>query len=286
MTLKKSLLTITIVLGFASCSKEEVVNVTSRESTQSEVQEFVQATVITEDLSVVLEKALKNTLVKQKGDIKRSSCISKRLTDIDENTRVLTLDFGSGCRDFITGRELSGKLLIKISVPDNGYKKQVDFVGFHINGIKIEGSISLEKNLDTTNGNNPSSKFDAILKITLPSGKFISPSGFWIKEQVKGANTPLNILDDEYEITGSWASLNSDFSDRRRITIIRPLVRKSFFKCKFISSGTILFSGSDKEKRFTLDFGNGTCDDKVTVEGLSEKPKVLSISEFLKDILK
>lgn len=259
---KVGLLVAVMALGFTSCSKEEA-NVTP-ELTQAEVKEIIQENLITEDLVGVLGKGFK--IASRGADIqeKSSSCFFKNFLSLGDDKKTLTLDFGSGCKSFLTGKELAGKLTIKYSLLDKGYNRSVSFKDFSIGGIKLQGNLFVENTLKNANGN-PHSQFKGDFMITLPSGKVISRKGSWKSEVVKGADTPLNLLDNEYATTGSWESLSLD-GFKRSITITKPLTRKSIFKCGFFSTGTIELVRADK--KYTLNFaGNNEnkCTDKLTL---------------------
>lgn len=278
MNFKKSLLIITATLSIVSCSNEEPSNITS-ELTQTEVKEIVQENLITGNLSSVLEKVSEIKPVSNELGARLSSCFSRSLTRIDDRTQVLRINFKEGCRNFITGQELSGELSIKTSLLENGYQKNVNFFDFKINGTTLNGFVSIKKDFNTTNGSTPFSIFGGVFTATLESGKIISVNGSWTSRFIKGANTPLNLLDDERAIVGEW-TINSDGVEKR-IETTRALIKKSFLRCKFISRGTILLV--KQGERFTINFGDDSdsCTDKVSVTNPDGTTKVLSLKDLL-----
>lgn len=268
-----------MALGFTSCSKEEV-NVTP-ELTQAEVKEVIQENLITEDLGSVLGKGFEIAARGANVQERSSSCFFKDFVSLSDDKKTLTLDFGSGCSSFLTGKELAGKLIITYSLLDKGYNRSVSFKDFSIGGIKLQGNLFVENTLKNANGN-PHSHFKGDFMITLPSGKVISRKGSWKSEVVKGADTPLNLLDNEYATTGSWESLSLD-GFKRSITITKPLTRKSLFKCGFFSTGTIELVRADK--KYTLNFaGNNEneCTDKLTLTKPDGSSKDFSLAELFK----
>jgi hypothetical protein len=81
------------------------------------------------------------------------------------------------------------------------------------------------------------------------------------REWIEGENTPLNIFDDVYSITGNafgTAANGVDFT----MNITKALIIK--IGCRNITSGTLEIKLGSNEP-WVLDYGNGTCDNKATL---------------------
>lgn len=181
--------------------------------------------------------------------------------------KTITADFGEGCA--IEGVTYKGKIIGTIYAPPTvvGSKVTLGFDKFSYNNIAVTGSAEY-----TNNGKNMSGNYTYSVKADLKrTGTPEQTYGLKLAvdaEFIKGAATT-DIADDEFSITGSGAltdAANTSYS----ITIIKPLIKK--MSCNWISSGTV-------ENKFgsqapsTLDFGNGTCDDKGTFtrKGVSQE---------------
>ncbi|MDP4283596.1 MAG: hypothetical protein Q8891_04170 [Bacteroidota bacterium] len=180
--------------------------------------------------------------------------------------KVVTIDFGSGClgKD---GKLRKGKIISTYSgpmfVPANTVS--TTFEDYNVDSFKIEGTLSVE-NTSTANAISWTVKVD--------SGKITNTlNGFWRKwdgirehTQTEGNSTPLNLLDDVYQITGNAKGANSN-SNSWSSTITQPLIRK--FTCPWIDQGQVKINRNANSA--ILDFGDGTCDNKatITINGVS-----------------
>lgn len=264
LDLKKICFFVTIgALVLTSCSKDEV-KATPPKLTSQEVKNIVLTNDFAEDINRVLDKDSKvfslGARMATNSDSTSVSCFLRKTLNIDSSNKAVTLNFGSGCTTF--GKKFAGKMTINYTSIEGGYNRTVSFDGFSINGNKIGGSAFVEHSFGSSN-KKPYSKFVGDLKITLSSGKVISRKGAWKREQVKGASTILNLLDDEYVTTGSWESVSLDgFSQSIKVTV--PLKRKSIFVCAgVVIEGVIEMNRAGQ--KYKLDFGDGTCDEKMKI---------------------
>lgn len=262
--LKKMCIFITTgALILTSCSKDET-KLDPPKLTSQEVKSIVLTNDFEEDINRVLDKDSKvfsvGARMATNSNTTSTSCFLRNTLDINNSNKSVTLNFGSGCTTF--GKKFAGKMIINYALIEQGYNRTVSFQGFSIDGNKIEGKAFVENSFGGSN-KNPYSKFVGDFKITLSSGKVISRKGTWKREQVKGASTVLNLLDDEYATTGSWESVSLDgFS--QSITIETPLKRKSIFVCSgIVTSGVIKMTRAGQ--KYKLDFGDGTCDEKLKI---------------------
>ena len=191
------------------------------------------------------------------------SCAAYTLTTTGGSyPMTLTLDFGvDGCSASVDSIKRQGKIIYVFSGPlmVPGTIVTATFDKYFVNGYGLQGSVSIT-NTSTVDGFG--------FKLQISNGIFTFPdqtnfhySANKTVQMSAGSNTPFNVLDDVYAITG-----NSNFSasDGTSLvsTITTPLSKA--FTCPFISTGIISFV-YNQGLTGTIDFGNGDCDNKATL---------------------
>lgn len=174
--------------------------------------------------------------------------------------KTVTFDFGAGItKDLVTRK---GKI---VAVYSNRFKTTgatvtITFDNYYVNDTKIEGTKTIINNGKNALGNYTFSTAVAKSKINDKRGTFTYDANRTI-EWLKGENTPLNILDDEFAITGSSVGTNS-----KGITfttnITSPLIKK--IGHPYLVAGVIEIKPGDRAIR-TLNYGNGELDAKATL---------------------
>ena len=272
MKLKKflALLSIPSVFFLASCQKDQTepdpeVETTFKLSENQAVSESVNddATVIFFDASVNSGFYRVNGNAETSGIL---SCASVTVTPQNSFPKTIVIDFGSGCVS-PDGIGRSGKINITLSdyVHNPGATAVMTFENYHTAGYKVEGTITWT-NTSTQNG------ISWTRQIT--NGKLTEPlSGYyWTHEgtknvtQTAGANTPTNLLDDVYSITGSHTVTNPA-GKTRTVTITEALEKK--VTCHNVSKGKMKIQA---QTHFAiLDYGDGTCDNiaTITIDGVA-----------------
>lgn len=264
-------LLIFLTVFMISCSKDDSEN-TPPSLNNAEIKNIILAESFTEDLNKILE--FDHNIFTGKKTEKSNNCFLRTSFSIDANDGVI-LDYGSGCTVF--GKKLSGKLKIKYIPVGLGYSKEVTFENFTINNNEIKGTLFSEKGL-MNERNNPYINFNFDFSIKFSSGEVVSRKGSWSKEKTEGVYTLLNLYDDLYETTGSWESISLN-GLKRSLKIIKPLTRTSSVSCAFITKGTIEFKRAGFI--YTLDFGNGDCDDVFTITDAKGDIKEYSLSKLI-----
>lgn len=176
--------------------------------------------------------------------------------------KTVTWDFGNGClgKD---GKMRKGKIISIFTAPAYmpGAKISTTLEGYVVDSFAVSGTMTVE---NTTANNQFGWKVDVI------NGKITNTNtGFWRKwdatrthTMVEGNSTPFNPMDDVYKITGGAKASNSNgISWKGDIT--SPVEWK--FDCKWASKGQITFYWDQNPVPATLDFGNGSCDNKATI---------------------
>lgn len=173
---------------------------------------------------------------------------------------TITIDFGSACTA-PNGKVKSGKVIIVKSAPwkDAGATRTVSFDNHFVDGVKIEGTQKATNN-GVVNGKQ-SFTWNGDITLTKADGNSVSRNEVRTREYIAGFDTPGNTSDDVISLSGSSTVTKSDKTTYTRVILV-PLVKHG--DCDFISAGVVEISKSGTEK-FSLDYGNGDCDNKATV---------------------
>jgi len=175
---------------------------------------------------------------------------------------VITLDWGAGCTSTDDGITRSGKATISLSGMMNVANSAATFTfdNFVSNGNKITGTHKI-----TYMGGNPGNNWPryAVLtdaKIEFPDKTFINYHAEYIRLLSEGSST-MPWTDDVWRIEGA-----SSGTTRTGVqwTANYPSAVVKKMACHWFSSGTIAITPDGGLTR-TIDFGDGTCDDKATV---------------------
>lgn len=172
--------------------------------------------------------------------------------------KVVTIDYGQSCTDF-DGRVKSGQMILTYSnswLSDTCYAN-VEMINYHIDGVKYEGSIALQR---------VSSPNKVEVTTNVSNGKVHTESGVVTYETVKttewvaGVGT-LTKDDDIIKIYGSSNGVGSDGLNYASV-VIQPMYKE--LSCGYISGGIVDVAPEGKLTRST-NYGDRTCDDKATV---------------------
>lgn len=204
-----------------------------------------------------------------------SDCAVITVDNPDSTTfpKVITIDFGTGCTD---ARDITraGKIIANISgkFRETGTVITVTLENFSRNGNAITGKKTITNNGPNADGHVVFTINVNEASITTDNGTISWSSGRQ-REWISGFDTKWpNVSDDEFLITGSVAGTNSldrEFS----VEITTPLDIKR--DCKWITAGVIEITTEFGQTR-TLDYGDGTCDDKATLH-IRNKTKEITL---------
>ncbi|MDE3250475.1 MAG: hypothetical protein KGO82_17570 [Bacteroidota bacterium] len=183
--------------------------------------------------------------------------------DTVSNPHLVTIDFGATncvCND---GRSRRGKILVSFTgrYRDVGTIINISFNNYFVNDNQLTGTKKI-----TNKGLNGAGH--PVYQVEV-NGQIIKANGAgtitWVstrqREWTAGYDTPLNLADDAYSITGSASGTNAS-GKSYTLTIVKPLVRK--MNCRWFESGSVDVTPEGKPTR-TLDYGNSGCDADATV---------------------
>lgn len=191
-----------------------------------------------------------------------SGCVTVTL-DTVSSPRTITIDFGSTNCMCVDGRNRRGKILATYTgkYKDSGTVIGISFDNYFVNDHQVKGTKTVTNKGKNTSGN-------LVYQVEV-NGQLVKANGAgtitWIstrqREWMAGANTPLNILDDVYGITGAANGTNAS-GKAYAITINQVLVRK--MNCRWFESG-VLTLVPEGAAGITLNYGNTGCDANAVV---------------------
>lgn len=181
---------------------------------------------------------------------------------------TITIDYGDGYTNTY-GWVKKGKIHISVTgyYRTKGSKRIMTFDNYYVNNHKVEGVHEVENlGFDST-------AMALNFKVTVVNGKLTLSDGnsiTWDSQRnrswTKGYNTPINVLDDEYSITGEAHGINSDDKAYSK-TISQALVIRPL--CQFIQQGVIDIAIEGEHMAY-VDYGYGfvndnTCDKQAQI---------------------
>jgi hypothetical protein len=261
---KEIILIIVLFVFFESCKKKETFSNEDQEILEDNSY-FEQ---INDDASKITDDAYFSTttiLVREDQGVRSVLADTvKLIKNLADST--ITVDFGTNgilCKD---GRTRSGKITFKFS---NGYRKVNSSVTQTFDNYKVDNlAISNSSNRKITyNGinslNQPNWKIQSDLTLTKSNGKVITWKSDRDRVMVQGFNTPLNWLDDVYEISGNASGISGNGIAYNLVINKNLLIR---IGCRFIQEGIITMNRSNLS--YSIDYSTPTssnnCDNQAT----------------------
>jgi len=277
MKLKKilALLSLPSLFFFVSCQKQETEPDPELETTFKLSEDQAISESIDDDANVVFFEASVNSgLYRLNGTVETTNILScANVTVTPQNTfpKTIVIDFGAGGCVSADGIGRKGKINITLSdyLHNPGSTAVMTFDNYYAAGFKVEGTITWT-NTSTPNG------ISWTRQIT--NGRVTEPLGgyYWTHEgnknviQTAGADTPLNLLDDVYAVTGSHTVTNPA-GKTRTVTILEALEKKT--TCHNVTKGKMKIQGPNHFA--ILDYGDGTCDNIATITIDGNPPRTI-----------
>ncbi len=263
------------IIGFASCKKTDSIVINEIATTLELGTNQAVSDNLTEDVNeIFMEAVTENGLTGERPATPFESmgilgCKSITITPLKGFPKTIIINFGTGCTSG-NGIIRKGKIniLLSDSLRKTGSTAIMTFDGYFVNGFKKEGTITWLNNSTAAikgwqrkveNG-----------KITTPVGRYWLHSGIKNVVQIAGFDTPGNLLDDVYSITG-YNSVTNSGGVTRTSTILEALQKKTI--CENITKGSINLKGSNHTA--IIDFGNGDCDNIATITIDGGAPKTI-----------
>jgi hypothetical protein len=277
MKLKKifALLSLPSLFFFVSCQKQAAEPDPELETTFKLSEDQAISESIDDDANAVFFEASVNSgLYRINGTVETTnllSCATVTVTPQNTFPKTIVIDFGTGGCVSADGVARKGKINITLSdyLHNPGSTAVMTFDNYYAAGFKVEGTITWT-NTSTPNG------ISWTRQIT--NGRVIEPIGgyYWTHEGIKnviqtaGANTPLNLLDDVYSVTGNHTVTNPA-GKTRTVTILEALEKKT--TCHNVTKGKMKIQGLNHFA--ILDYGDGTCDNIATITIDGNPPRTI-----------
>lgn len=253
-----------VVLTFTGCSDDDGTDPDPKINTgDTEVvadDEEVQG--IFENLEELTNDAITEATDPSGGRVASNFMVCAELS-LDLQNTSLTIDFGQGCEG-PRGRLRKGKIIISYSgfLFESGSVITTTFENFEVDGLKIEGTRTVT---NTSGANDETPKFNVKIeggKVTWPDGTFATREVNRTKTWVR-TNTPLN---DEFHIEGTASGVT-----RGGRTYKTTITEKVVFKVSCANDRIFIPTQGKKDievdgsLKITVDYGDGTCDNTVTL---------------------
>ena len=191
-----------------------------------------------------------------------ATCYTVDIAPADLNTwpKTVTVDYGTGCTG-LSGFIHKGKIIYTITNKffTEGATITATFQNYYVNDYNVVGTYSIHNN-GSANGWNITDSL-AAGKVTYPDGTtWYTKTGTRTWVQTAGQATPLNLLDDEFDITGHGTLTNSA---GHSLTATTETALHRMVSCRNTVSGKLdlLFDSISG----VLDFGTGACDTEATL---------------------
>lgn len=260
-----ALLSLPSLFFFTACQKEKDEQDPELETTFKLSGDQAISESINDDANVVFfEAAASQNLYRTTGTFETTntlSCATVTVTPQNTFPKTIVIDFGTNGCVSADGIARKGKINIVLSdyLHVAGTTAVMTFENYYTAGFKVEGTITWT-NTSTANVVGWTRQISNGRVIEPQSGYYWTHEGTKNVTQTAGANTPLNLLDDVYSVTGSH-TVKNPAGKTRTVTIMEALEKKA--TCHNVTKGKMKVQGPTHFA--ILDYGDGTCDNVATV---------------------
>ena len=213
-----------------------------------------------EDVDVLSDAGL-DASVSGRLDRNRDELLDCATITNDQEAQVITIDFGDGCEG-ADGRVRSGMIIVTYAGRkfEIGSSRSITFQNFKIDSVQLEGTRTI------TNVSNEGDEF-ITRNTTLVNGKITFEDGTFATREATHTRMWYRALspeDDYATLTGSASGQN-----REGIEYTAMITNELRFSRGCGQSAWIPVSGVKEltigEEEVVIDFGDGTCDNLVTI---------------------
>lgn len=244
------LLSCTLALTLA-CGKKRQTNEATEISQQSHAAESA-----TLDIQVMGDEASRGPSYFQTS---AATCATLTYDTIGGNVN-LTIDFGTSNCNCSDGRMRRGK--VNISYPTSGYYTIGNTAVFSTENYFVD-----DNEIDGTRTVSHPEQFKwtiaANATITFKNNRGVAT---WksdrVRIQTEGMDTPLNLLDNVYSITGTASGITAE---GRGYNLEITDALKIQLGCRYIKEGKININSAALKETAVLDYGSGECDNVATL---------------------
>lgn len=269
--MKKLIVNPLVLIAFAcmavtSCKKE---NTNEQESSATEVsKDNAQAENVYDDVAQqVDETAMRSVYLDPQTTLSSTTGCPAVTIDYPNSTtwpKVVTIDYGTSNCITTNGVSRRGQIIATFSGPyrATGTVISITFNNYFVNDNHVEGLKTITNAGLNTNGQMFWNINVQNAKITRTDSSYVTWNSTRVRTWIAGQTTYGVRADDVFEISGNATGSNSN-GNSFTATITSPLYVA--FNCRWIESGVISLTPSNRPAR-TIDFGTaGNCDDQATV---------------------
>ncbi|HHS95707.1 MAG TPA: hypothetical protein ENJ45_03890 [Phaeodactylibacter sp.] len=251
------MIALAMLLTFSSCEKDDSPQDTATEQIAMENtgKDFTTAQELMKSTDDEVEEQV--ALAMMPSTPNSPPCPTRSL-EFPQGTfpNTLTIDFGmEGCEG-PHGHIRKGKIIVYMSAPmyEEGASRTLTFEDFSVDEVQIEGTKTLVNLGYNDEGFLSFSRTVEGALISFPDETNISYDSEHTLVQIAGADTPANLHDNIFAITGSTSGINR-MDMAFTATVVDPLIKKR--TCRWIVAGTSEIESDNGTA--TLNYGNGNC---------------------------
>ncbi len=277
MKITKIIVAVALSLAIFNCSKKD--DSIDNKFSADEAGVNAKIDVSNDDVSNIVEDQYDATAANSSGKSTENTAAISSLpscavisrvpafgTVVTAGTQVTkTIDFGTTGCPMPNGNILKGKIEISFTFNPNATSNTITykFINFYHNAIKFDGDKTFTRTMSVATAASPSHPIVVMtmdITATFPDGRVFTRVGTRTREIIAGYDTPTNIADNIYQVTGNWTTTFPNTTVQTS-TITTPLLIK--MSCiavnkPLIVQGVITFARNGQTA--TLDYGNGACD--------------------------
>ena len=258
------------VVLFASCSKDN--DDTASAFTAADIQTNAKIDRISNDVADIIDDqyAEQNPTGRTTAAVEATllpPCVTVNTT-LTNTTWTRTINFGTtGCAVMPNGAVLRGVINItgSLNYTLQNYVISYTFDNFYHNDMLVQGNRTVTRSHQSTIHQiaiHPVNVMDINMTFTNSNGVY-TRVGTRTRECIEGFDTRLNWTDNEYVVTGSWATTFPNGNvHNNAISASSPL--RILMNCNYrIVKGTVNITRPNHTA--VLDYGSGTCDNIATI---------------------
>jgi hypothetical protein len=206
------------------------------------------------------------------GTVVRIPAFGTLLTPGTEVTKTITFGNENGGCTLANGNVVRGTIIVTFTYQPAATSHTInyEFVNFFHNQIELNGNRTFTRTINSQT-QIPTVVMNMDMTATFPDGRVFTRVGTRIRTIIAGFDTPNNLSDNVYQVTGNWTTTFPN-TDIQTSTITTPLQVK--ISCinenkPLLVQGVITFQRNGNSA--TLNYGTGECDNLAvfTINGNS-----------------
>jgi hypothetical protein len=259
-----SFFVLALITVVVSCKKDESKNNTqpaTEVSTSNQVS--VTDDQVTEGIATAMDAA--DGTEDGSADLRPVSCA---VITADANTKKITIDFGTGCVNPVTGRTRSGKIIVGYTGANyiQATERTIEFVNYKtVDTVTLNG-VFTQSNITRTGNSVAFALSTSNFTFLFSDGKTHTLVAYTRNFSIDLGSNLRDFSDNTTTISGSTTGINKE-GEAYSVTITTPVVVSGACALDHIFYPAIgaydIKIGS--RPKFTLSWGTGACDKIVTV---------------------